>query len=432
MNVLKKVVGKINVFPVPQTMTSNTKTGTFTIRLASIWADNYSAANDNGYTYQDTFDAMQKKGITTQIASLDANAATDTIVKEVMAGNSGADIYEVSQVMCRNIAKKKASANLYDSTTLNKSLFKCAATESVTFNGKAYGITWPTKGVNPLGVFYNKNMIAKYASEYDILDLYNKKQWSFDTFRAIAKACTVDTDGNGKTDIYGFTSNTNVIGMALTSNAGGQALKVNEKVEATMCSDAGIQALEWCKAMFKTDKSWLYKADINQCVWQFGNGNAAMFASYLVFYPSIAYYAGSTFDIGFVLMPMGPAQNTYKTNIFDDSYYVVPKTKTARLDDIGHWLNEMAQGTGTELLNNKTNDLAYAGFDTATQAIYRWCVNNSSPDFSSGVFSSSISSQVDSSVTSAARVPATVIDSIKESAQQECDDYYADIYDYSK
>ncbi|MBR6547999.1 MAG: hypothetical protein IKT68_00505 [Clostridia bacterium] len=396
------------------------------INLASIWVANYSAADANGKAWANALNAMKNKGIKTNISALDANSATDTIVKEVMAGKSSADVYDISQVMCRNVAKKKAAANMYASSTLNKSLFQCAATESVTFKGKAYGVTWASKSVNPMGVIYNKDLIKKYAANYDIVKLYSEKKWDFDNFQAIAKACTVDTDGNGKSDIYGFTSNTNVIGMALTSNAGGTALKVNEKVEATMCNEAGIKALEWCKEMFKTDKSWLYKADINQCVSEFAGGKAAMFVSYLQFYPQIA--AQANFNIGFVLMPKGPAQSNYRNGVYDGAYYVVPTTKVARLNDVGTWLNELATGTSSAFLNNKVKDLAKNGFDAKSQEIYKWVVNNMTPEFSSGVFSSSISSEVDSSVTSAAKQPAKVMASIKTKAQKECDDYYAEIY----
>ncbi len=396
------------------------------IILSSVWGTNYSANDANGKAWQENLTNMKnKQGITTTINTIDANSATDTIVKEVMAGKSSADVYDISQVMCRNVARKNASANIYASKTLNKSLFQCGATESVTFKGKAYGITFATKSVNPMGVIYNKDLIKKYAKDYDIVKLYDEGKWNFENFQAIANACTQDTTGDGKTDIYGFTSNTNVIGMALTSNAGGTALKVNEKVEATMCNEDGIKALEWCKEMFKTDKSWKYKADINQCITEFTGGKAAMFVSYLQFYPTIASQA--SFPLGFVLMPKGPAQSSYKNGVYDAALYVVPKTKADRLDDIGLWLNGMA-GVSNKLLNNNLRNLAMNGLDAKSQEIYRWLVNNMTPEFSSGVFSSAISSEVDSSVTSAAKSPAKVMAAIRTQAQKECDDYYADIY----
>ncbi|MBQ6818710.1 MAG: hypothetical protein IJP35_03790 [Clostridia bacterium] len=407
-----------------------TPTKAFDIVLNTVYHGSYTGSDATSKAYQNAMAAMKKKGINTTINPLDAASATDTLVKENMAGKPSADIYEISQVMCRNVAKKGAAVNLYSSSTLNKSLFKCAGTECVTFNGKAYGVTWASKSVSPMGVIYNKDLVAKYAPTYDIVKLYNDKKWNFDNFQAIAKACTVDTDGNGKSDIYGFTSNTNVIGMALTSNAGGTALKVNEKVEATMCNEAGIKALEWCKEMFKTDKSWLYKADINQCVTEFCGGKAAMFVSYFHYYGNIA--AQANFKLGFVLMPMGPAQSSYCNGVYDNAYYVVPTHKANRLDDIGTWLNNVASSTSSVFLNNKVKDVAKNGFDSTSQAVFKWVVNNMTPEFSSGVFSSAISSEVDSSVTSAAKQPAKVMASIKTKAQKECDDYYAEIYDLSK
>ena len=272
---------------------------------------------------------------------------------------------------------------------------------------------------------YNKNLIKKYASKYDIAKLYETKKWNFDAFQAIAKLCTVDTDGNGKTDIYGFTSNTNVIGMALTANAGGTALMKNGKVEATMCNDEGVAALEWCKKMFKDDKTWKYQADIMNCVKSFSNGEAAMFVSYLQYYPTIA--ASADFDLGFVLMPMGPAQSDYKNGVYDCGLFVVPKTKESRLSDIGLWLNGIA-GVSSTLINLKTQDLLRNGLDSTSVTIYKWVVNNMTPEFSSGAFSGSVSSEVDGSVTSASKSPAKVMAAIKSQAQKECDDYYGDLY----
>ena len=85
-------------------------------------------------------------------------------------------------------------------------------------------------------------------------------------------------------------------------------------------------------------------------------------------------------------------------------------------------------GVSNKLLNNNVRNLAMNGFDAKSQEIYKWVVNNMTPEFSSGVFSSAISSEVDSSVTSPAKSPAKVMAAIKLKAQKECDDYYAEIY----
>lgn len=397
-----------------------------TIKLSTIWFDSYNGEDASAKAWKSTLANMEtKQGIKTEFARLDAASATDTIVKDVMAGKVSADVFDVSLAMCRNIARKKAAANIYASKTLNKSLYACGATESVTFGGKAYGVTFASKSVNPMGVIYNKELVKKYAPDVNIEKLYNEKKWTFEAFQALAKKCTIDTDGNGKSDIHGFTSNTNIIGMALTANAGGTALLKNGKVEATMCNDEGIAALEWCKKMFKDDRSWNYKADINASVEVFANGQAAMFVSYLAFYNTIA--SKADFSLGFVLMPIGPAQTDYINSVYDAALYVVPKTNEKRLDDIGNWLNGIANVSG-KLLNEQIKKLAKNGMDTTCQKIYKSLVNNMSAEYSTGAFTSNVSSQVDSSVTSASKSPAKVMNAIKSLAQKECDDFYGPMY----
>ena len=397
-----------------------------TITLGTIWYDQYNGTDGIAKTWQSTLKNMEtKQGIKTNFTRLDASSAVDTIVKEVMAGNASADIFDVSLAMCRNIARKKAAANIYDSKTLNKSAFACGATESVTFSGKAYGITFASKSVNPMGVLYNKKLLAKYAPETDIVNLYNQKKWTFDAFRALAKKCTIDTDGNGKSDIYGFTSNTNIIGMAITANAGGIALMKNGKVEATMCNAESVAALEWCKTLYKTDRSWQYRADIQASADCFSGGQAAMFVSYLAYFHTIAPKAD--FSIGFVLMPIGPAKTDYINSVYDAALYVVPKTKENRLDEIGNWLNGLT-AVSSNLLNQQVSKLAQNGLDKTGQDIYKALVNNMSAEFSTGAFTSAVSSQVDSSVTSASKSPTKVMAAIKDQAQKECDDFYGPLY----
>ena len=177
--------------------------------------------------------------------------------------------------------------------------------------------------------------------------------------------------------------------------------------------------------MFKNDRSWLYKADINTCADLFANGEAAMFVSYLAFYSRIA--SKADFSLGFVLMPIGPAQDDYINSVYDASLYVVPKTNEKRLDDIGEWLNGITNVSG-KLLNEQIVNLNKNGMDKTCQAIYKDLVNNMSAEFSTAAFTANISSQVDSSVTAASKSPAKVMAAIKSAAQKEVDDFYAPLY----
>ena len=397
------------------------------VTLASVWYDSYVGTSQSANTWQATFKNMdERKGYTTTVNRLDATSATDLIVKEVMAGKASADIFEVSLQMCRNIAKQKAACNWLDSKTLNFGDFQNGGTKAVTFTDKCYGVTLNgTSGV-VAGVIYNKDLIKKYAPDYDLQKLYKENNWNFDAFREVAKLCTRDTNGDNKTDIYGVTSNTNIIGIMLTSNAGGTALmNSNGRVEATMCNDAGVAALEFCKILFKTDRSWKYVADIKTAASNFCTGTYAMFASNLYFYSLIAPTA--TFKFDFVHAPMGPDYGKYVDAVYDANVYVVPKTKADRLDELGTWMNHI-KSMSNKMLDIESKNMAKNGFSQEAITIYKWCKNNMQADFSTGAFTGAIAGQVDGSVTNASRSPAKVMASIKEAAQKELDDFYANMY----
>ncbi len=396
------------------------------VKLLSVWNSSYNDTSNLAKTWQATLKNIEKhKHYKTTVDSLDANSAVDLIVKEVMAGKASADVYEISLAMCRNVAKSKAAANWLDSKTLNFSAVQNGGTQAVTFGKKCYGIALNgTSGV-VTGVMYNKDLIKKYAPEYDLQKLYKENKWDFDAFREVAKLCTRDIDGDNKTDIYGVTSNTNIIGIMLTSNAGGTALMKNGRVEATMCNNAGIAALEFCKDLYKTDRSWKYYADIKTAVSAFCTGNYAMLATNLYFYSEVAPNANFKFD--YVHAPMGPDYGKYVDAVYDCSLYVVPKTKENRLDELGTWINHISSISG-KLLNIESKKMALNGFSQEAIDIMLWCKNNMQADFSTGAFSGTIASQVDSSVTSASKSPSKVMNAIKTAAQKEVDDFYANMY----
>ncbi|MBR3844000.1 MAG: hypothetical protein IKM39_00660 [Clostridia bacterium] len=183
------------------------------ITLKTVWGSKYTESSAMGKAWQATLENTKKhQKIATDIGSIDPNSAVDLIVKDVMAGKSSVDIYEVSLSMCRNIAKNKAAANLFESKTLNRANVKNGGTDAVTFNNKCYGVALNGTAGAATGIIYNKDLIKKYAPTYDLQALYKANKWDFDAFRTVAKLCTQDTDGDGKTDIYGVTSNTNLIG----------------------------------------------------------------------------------------------------------------------------------------------------------------------------------------------------------------------------
>ncbi len=397
------------------------------IKLHTIYYSTYDgSATSSGKVWQSSLkNIADKKHYKTTVERLDPESAVAVITNNVMAGKVVADVYDVQLNHARQLAKSKSLANWLDSKTLNFSAVQNGGTQAITFGKKCYGIALNgTSGV-VAGIMYNKELVKKYAPEYDLQKLYKENKWNFDTFREVAKLCTRDTDGDGKTDIYGVTSNTNIIGIMLTSNAGGTALMKNGRVEATMCNDAGIAALEFCKTLFKIDKSWKYYGDIRTAVSNFCTGNYAMLATNLYFYSEIA--PNATFKFDFVHAPMGPDYGKYVDAVYDASVYVVPKTNEKRLDELGTWINHLTTISG-KLLNIEQKNMAINGFSQDAIDTMKWCKNNMIADFSTGAFSGEIANQVDTSVTSASKSPAKVMTAIKTKAQKELDDFYANMY----
>ena len=415
-----------NTNPSSASVSSVDNTPKTEVKLITIYPEAYLSSTATAKVWQDSLKMIEeKKHYKTTVDKLDPLSAVDVITKEVMAGKSSGDVYDISLSMCRSLAKSKAVANWLDSKTLDFSQVQNGGTQAITFGKKCYGVALNgTSGV-VAGIMYNKDLLAKYAPEYDLQKLYKEKKWDFDTFREVAKLCTRDIDGDNKTDIYGVTSNTNIIGIMLTSNAGGTALMKNGRVEATMCNAAGIAALEFCKTLFKTDRSWKYYGDIKTAVSNFCTGNYAMLATNLYFYSLVAPAANFKFD--FVHAPMGPDYGEYVDAVYDASVYAVPKSNEKQLDKLGTWINHLTTISG-KLLNIETKNMTINGFSKDAIEIFKWCKNNMQADFSTGAFTSAVSSKVDGSVTNAASSPAKVMTAIKSQAQKELDDFYANMY----
>ncbi len=413
------------VAPPPPSIPESTPHPITTINLGTLYPDVFDGNSASGKAYSATFANMKRTiYFDTKIASVDPNTVADTVVKEAMAGKTSNEIYHIDLHQARAAAKQKAAANLYSSKTLNKSLYDNAGTQSITFNGKAYGIAFDGMSLQPMGVFYNKDLIKKYAPQYDIGKLYETKKWTFETLREIAKLCTVDADGDNKLDFFGITSNTNIIGMALSANAGGTATMKNGRVEATMCNDSGIEALQFCKDLFTTDRTWNYMANIMDCVNSFATGESAMFASYFMYSNYITDIAN--FNVGFVLMPIGPDQKDYVNGFYTGQVFMVPVTMNHRLDELGNWFNGVA-AVSTKLINAKITEMARNGYDSTAQAAVKWVAANMTAEFA-GCFSAQTTKDVDGSVTNPTGSPAKVMKAIQSRAQSEADDFYKDLY----
>lgn len=393
------------------------------IKLQTIYGDTYTANTLESKQWKTALATGEiSYGIKTNVQAIDPETAVDTFVRAVMAGKVETDLMEVNLPMSRNIARKKVAANLYDSQTLNKNKYKNGATQSVTLGGKAYGVSLGDQSGMVTGILYNKNLIQQYAPNVDLQDLYLTKQWTFDAFKALAKQCTVDLDEDTKPDIYGVTSNYNIVGMAISANTGGYALLHNDRVQAVFCNDDGLDGVLWCKNLYKEDSSWRYRANIKESVELFAQGEAAMLATYAFMAGEVAKIAD--FEMGFLPMPIGPAQTDYITPVYDARVYVMPKTNIKRLSQVGIWLNSIAQ-IREELVAFHCEQFGEYGVDEQGVEVYKYLMENTTPDYSTGALSSNVVGWIEN----LSGLTDQRLQAIRNLAQQELDEYYAPFYE---
>ncbi len=91
-----------------------------------------------------------------------------------------------------------------------------ACIDEMKWDGRIYNITGKS---HDLGVmFYNKRLVEQTGLE-DPAELQARGEWTWDTFKQYLEETTLDTDGDGVTDVYGLV-NTGDFPIALFSSTG--------------------------------------------------------------------------------------------------------------------------------------------------------------------------------------------------------------------
>jgi multiple sugar transport system substrate-binding protein len=164
-------------------------------------------------------------------------------------------------------------------------------------------ITAIPNGWNDMVVYYNKKLFADAGIPEPTAD------WTWDKFHTTAKALTKDTNGDGKTDQYGFTWTSNEIFPGIlpwVANAGGNL--VNDDVSAaTADSPAVVEAVTFLKGLID-DGIAPAPNPMGDIFTAFQTGKVAMFGGGR--WPSATFLANGFTDWDIQLYPTG---KTYKT-----------------------------------------------------------------------------------------------------------------------
>lgn len=185
---------------------------------------------------------------------------------------------------------------------MDLSIYLPGVLEPGRYNGQLYELP---KDFSPLGVYFNKKIFDEYGVAYP------EDGWTWDDFLDTAMQLTKDTDGDGKTDIWGAQLTANwTSGFEYFVGASGGQLISNDgsKYVGYMDSDEVAQAVQFYADLYHKHKVAPPPADLG--LWaggnaEFGNGQAAM--RLFGRWPQDGYTKNPNLDLGIVTPPVGDA-----------------------------------------------------------------------------------------------------------------------------
>ncbi|WP_314001373.1 extracellular solute-binding protein [uncultured Paenibacillus sp.] len=222
-----------------------------------------------------------------------------TLISMVNAG----DQVDVAQANDQNFPVyplKKIVQPIDPYIDLSDSFWNSAVTKTFTFGGKSYAAG---TSAAPIVIYYNKTLFAnngvKTPSEY-----YAEGNWTWDSFREVAKELTADTDGDGKNDQFGFGWWDAGYPLYVASN-GKTIMSFNDDgtITTNYESENVKEAMQFAQDALLKDKFIDAEKEGDYFIGEFKNGKLAMTAEYGM--------AGfnvfkSDYEIDFVPVPTGP------------------------------------------------------------------------------------------------------------------------------
>jgi ABC-type glycerol-3-phosphate transport system substrate-binding protein len=125
-----------------------------------------------------------------------------------------------------------------------------------SFEGQQYGFYDGTP--SPYGLIYNKTLVQKLGLE-DPYELQKNGQWTWEKFRDFMKKATKDTNGDGKTDVWGLTGGwdglTRITEQFVYDNNGAVDHDQSGNIKFSLNSQNAIDGLQFVSDLYNVDKS---------------------------------------------------------------------------------------------------------------------------------------------------------------------------------
>lgn len=175
--------------------------------------------------------------------------------------------------------------------------------------------------VTPI-LFYNKDMFDAAGVAYPTAD------WTWEDFKNAAKALTKDTNGDGKTDQWGFWFYGRYAHIEPWVYANGGHLIDRTKMRFAPDANA-LEALHMLTDMVLVDKSAPTQKDMSALKQDqvFMTGQCAMWVDGSWYVDTIRKTIGNDFQWGISTIPVGPNGSADVIYAWPDSYSIAPNTK---------------------------------------------------------------------------------------------------------
>lgn len=231
-------------------------------------------------------------------------------------------------------------------------------TKLSTYDEKVYGLNFMRPTEVRTCLIYNRDILKQAGVTESLEQLVRDKQWTFDKFEEIMKKCTKDTNGDGKTDIWGMIPAIwNELGYGMINSNGGNLVTLENGIaREDFTSDKVVTALNYLSKWVNEDKvvanvygSESYLGVTTQEYGKyFADGDCAFMycESWLVSQQLKSIANGM--DYGMLPLPMGPDADDYVSNANNMLTFAIPSTNTKDLDKTVIVMNALAKAVAGE------------------------------------------------------------------------------------
>lgn len=253
-------------------------------------------------------------------------ANSESLTPSILAGEKVGDVVEMIPEMIYpaiGAGYLRPWDDVKDIIDFNDSRWRNSASHTV--KGKHYGLSYGDADEPGTILFYNRDVLKKAGVTEDPGQLALDGNWTWEKFRSMLQACTMDTDNDGQKDIYGLVScqNYSDLGFAFARSNGGYLVDIKgDKYTKGFTSPEFLEGINFLSQLVDDDKVVkLYGSMATQDTWndmpggvtiynEFRNGQVAFMSSRMwVANQQIKPYMKG--DYGMVVFPKGPKAKDY-------------------------------------------------------------------------------------------------------------------------